>query len=220
MKRLTFTFDNGPVPRATEGVLDFLAGRGIKATFFVIGKHLADPERRELAERARSEGHWIGNHTFSHGVPLGLEGDRARVECEIGDAQLALGDLAHPRKFFRPNGGGELGPHVLSAEAIAYLKRRAYTLVTWNSVPGDWLSPHEAWFDRAIGDLDRHDWTLIVLHDEHIRTMLDLLARFCDELARRDIEIVQDFPDACVPIERGIAGSALFAGEKRNEAAF
>lgn len=213
MRRLTFTFDNGPCPGATEALLDFLAERQINTTFFVVGKNLADDSRRRLAERARSEGHWIGNHTFSHGVPLGIEGSADRVAHEIGDAQCALGDLAHPRKFFRPNGGGKLGPHVLSAEAIAYLKMNHYTLVTWNSVPGDYLSPHEAWFDHAIEDLERHDWTVIVLHDEHICRMLGLLAAFCDELARRNIRIVQEFPEACVPIERGKVGPALSALE-------
>lgn len=209
MKCLTFTFDNGPIPGATEMVLDFLAARRIKSTFFVVGDRLAGAECWRLAERAKSHGHWIGNHTFSHGVPLGVEGGLARVQHEIGGAQRALGELAHPRKFFRPNGGGKLGPHVLSAEAIAYLKENRYTLVTWNSVPGDYLSPHEAWFDRAVEDVERHDWTVIVLHDEYICRMMGLLAAFCDELARRNIQIVQDFPETCVPIEQGKASAVL-----------
>ena len=49
---LTLSFDNGPEPGATPRVLDILAERGIKTTFFVIGEKLADPERRALAERA------------------------------------------------------------------------------------------------------------------------------------------------------------------------
>ena len=63
MQRLTFTFDNGPAPGATEKVLDFLAERAIKATFFVVGARLRTPQGRQLAERAHAEGHWIGNHT-------------------------------------------------------------------------------------------------------------------------------------------------------------
>ncbi|MBY9051435.1 polysaccharide deacetylase family protein, partial [Pseudomonas fluorescens] len=43
---LTLTFDNGPDPDVTPLVLDILAERGIKATFFVIGEKLADPARR------------------------------------------------------------------------------------------------------------------------------------------------------------------------------
>ena len=43
---LTLSFDNGPEPGTTPRVLDILAARGIKTTFFVIGEKLADPERR------------------------------------------------------------------------------------------------------------------------------------------------------------------------------
>jgi peptidoglycan-N-acetylglucosamine deacetylase len=203
MKRLTFTFDNGPCPGATETVLDFLAARSIKATFFVIGAQLADSDAMCLAERAHREGHWIGNHTFSHSTPLGLDGGRERVDHEIGDAQRCLGDLAHPRKFFRPNGGGSLGPHVLSAQAIDHLVQHRFTLVTWNSAPGDWKPPHKAWLARAIHDLEQLNWVLLVLHDLHIAAMIDVLSDFCDELVHRDVTVAQEFPPSCVPIELG-----------------
>ena len=61
---LTLSFDNGPEPDVTPSVLDVLAARNIQTTFFVIGSKLQDPERRALSERAREEGHWIGNHTL------------------------------------------------------------------------------------------------------------------------------------------------------------
>ena len=203
MRRLTFTFDNGPSPGATEAVLDFLEERSIRATFFLVGAQLADDKAKRLAELAHSQGHWIGNHTFSHSTPLGLDGGRERVEHEIGTTQDCLGDLAHRRKFFRPNGGGTTGPHLLSREAVDYLQENKFTLVTWNSVPGDWKQPHEDWLPKAIEDLDKQDWTVIVLHDQYIAPMIDLLSRFHDELVRRDIAVVQDFPPACVPIEMG-----------------
>ena len=69
---LTLTFDNGPEPDVTPHVLDILKAHDIKSTFFVIGEKLADPARRRLAVRAHHEGHWIGNHTFKHTVPLAL----------------------------------------------------------------------------------------------------------------------------------------------------
>ena len=69
MKRLTLSFDNGPFESGTALVLDALAARSIKASFFLVGKQLAAPGARALAERAKAEGHWIGNHTLSHDVP-------------------------------------------------------------------------------------------------------------------------------------------------------
>ena len=103
---LTLTFDNGPEPGVTPRVLDILRERGIKTTFFVIGEKLGDPERRRLAARAHDEGHWIGNHTFTHTVPLGQQHDPETAQNEIGRTQAAIGDLAHPKRWFRPFGGG------------------------------------------------------------------------------------------------------------------
>ena len=37
---LTLSFDNGPTPDVTPFVLDVLARRGVKSTFFVIGEKL------------------------------------------------------------------------------------------------------------------------------------------------------------------------------------
>jgi len=204
MKRLTFTFDNGPWPGATELLLDFLAKRSIKATFFVVGQRLQEPGGIELARRAHAEGHWIGNHTLTHTKPLGEDGGLDRVEREIGATQRLIGELSHPSRFFRPNGGGAVGRHLLSADALSYLERNRYSVVTWTSAPGDWIAPYRPWLAKGIGELDDADWTLLVLHDRFIAPMLDTLDSFLDELARRGIEIVQELPPACIVIRDGV----------------
>lgn len=201
--RLTYTFDNGPWPGATDPLLDFLAERNIKATFFVVGNRLADPEARRLAERAAAEGHWIGNHTLTHTTPLGLDGGAERVAREIGETEHLMGRLAHPRKLFRPNGGGSLGRHILSPQALDYLAKNRYTVVTWNSVPRDWVEPYRDWLERAEADLDTLEWPVLVLHDQFIGGMLDTLARLHDGLLERGVEVVQDFNPACLPVETG-----------------
>ena len=71
MKQLTLSFDNGPDPAVTPLVLDTLARHDIRSTFFVIGNKLVDPAARACADRAAAEGHWIGNHTWTHSSPLG-----------------------------------------------------------------------------------------------------------------------------------------------------
>ncbi len=54
-KRLTLSLDNCPFPDVTPGVLDALREPALRASFFVCGKDVAVPERRELLERAHSE---------------------------------------------------------------------------------------------------------------------------------------------------------------------
>lgn len=209
MQRLTFTFDNGPAPGATEKVLDFLGERAIKATFFVVGARLRTPQGRRLAERAHAEGHWIGNHTLTHGEPFGVGGTRTYVEREIGETQRLLASLAHPQKLFRPNGKGSLGPHLLSRQAVAYLVEHRFTVTTWNNVPRDWVEPKTAWIDRATAALAKSAWSLLVLHDEHIAGMMDTLIEFHRRLTDLDVEILQELPSCCLPIRDGKITAAL-----------
>jgi peptidoglycan-N-acetylglucosamine deacetylase len=202
MPRLTLTFDNGPHPDTTEEVLRVLDERGLRATFFVVGDELARPGGRATAERARAAGHWIGNHSMTHRVPLG-DGGEDQVEEEIGAAQELLADLAHPDRLFRPfGGGGHLGPHLLSPTALAYLVDHRYTVVLWNSVPRDWEDP-TGWVERARQDVAGREWTVLVLHDLPTGAM-DHLAGFIDGELAAGVEIVRELPDECVPVRRGV----------------
>ena len=110
----------------TPRVLDILGKRGIKTTFFVIGEKLRDPERRRLSARAHDEGHWIGNHTYTHSLPLGLQRDADAAEHEIARTQDLIGDLAHPQRWFRPfGGGGNLDDRLLKPSVVDHLSRAA-----------------------------------------------------------------------------------------------
>jgi peptidoglycan/xylan/chitin deacetylase (PgdA/CDA1 family) len=200
---VTLSFDNGPEPEVTPAVLDVLRARGLRATFFVLGHKLA--AHRALAERAHDEGHWIGNHTWSHAGPLGLAaGDVA--EAEIGRTQAVIGDLAHPDKLFRPQGGGgALGPHLLSRAALRHLQQERYTCITWTAVPGDFHDP-DGWVDRALAMCAGR--AALVLHDLPNGAMRHL-DRFLGLLADRGTRFVQDFPEECVLLRRGEATQRL-----------
>ena len=204
---LTLSFDNGPEPEVTPGVLDLLAQRAIPASFFVMGRKLAAPGARDQAERAKAEGHWIGNHTWSHGVPLGLRTDAGVAEAEIGRTQDLLGELAHPDRLFRPNSGGVLGHGLLNREAADYLRDGAYTCVTWNAVPGDYRDP-DGWVETALAQCAAQPWTLLVLHDLPNGAMANL-PRFLDLAAERGARFRQDFPPCCLPMVCGEARPAL-----------
>ena len=199
---LTLSFDNGPEPDVTPAVLDILARRGLKATFFVIGNKVADPERRRLAERAYDEGHWIGNHTYTHAVPLGrLPGDDV-AEREIDRTQAILGSLAHPQRWFRPFGnGGHLDDGLLRPQVVDRLIAGGYSCVLWNAVPHDWDDP-DGWVERALAQCAAQPWTLMVLHDLPTGAMAHL-DRFLDRASAAGARFHQDFPPCCVPIRAG-----------------
>jgi peptidoglycan/xylan/chitin deacetylase (PgdA/CDA1 family) len=208
MKRVTLTFDNGPTAGTTEYVLDILFQRRIQATFFVVGERLAAPGARELAVRARSEGHRIGNHSMTHSVPLGEKPDVEYARREIEETQILIGELASEEKLFRPVGGeGLMGPHLLSRPAIQLLQDGKYTCVLWSSVPGDWKDP-DGWVERCLADIAEQDWIVVVIHDVK-NAALPRLPTFLDRLGSLGVEFRQDFPDDVVIIRRGEVVNSL-----------
>ncbi len=201
---LTLTFDNGPEPVVTAAVLDVLAARGIKTTFFVVGRQLAGPGSLAMAERAQAQGHWIGNHTWSHGEPLGTRTEPDVAQAEIGRTQLLLdtAGVVPGERLFRPNGGGGvIGPHLLNKDCLDFLCAGGFTCVLWNSIPRDWAEP-DAWVENALAQCAEQPWTLMVLHDIASGAMRHL-PRFLDAAAEQGARFRQDFPPDCLPIVRG-----------------
>jgi len=208
MGRVTLSFDNGPHEEVTSRVLDVLARHGVKATFFVLGEKLRNSTLYRQAERAHAAGHWIGNHSMTHTIPLGEDRRPDAPALEIGATQDLIGALAHPDKFFRPfGGGGHLDRRLLSRAARDYLTRAQFTCVLWNVVPRDWEDP-EAWVERALEACSVEPETLIVLHD-YVPAAMANLDRFVRGLKDGGHTIVQEFPASCVPIRRGAVAGDL-----------
>jgi cellulose synthase/poly-beta-1,6-N-acetylglucosamine synthase-like glycosyltransferase/peptidoglycan/xylan/chitin deacetylase (PgdA/CDA1 family)/spore germination protein YaaH len=105
--KVALTFDDGPDPRYTPAILDTLRSRGVKATFFVIGRN-AD-ENPGLLRRIVREGHEIGNHTYTH-PNLSLTNPLvARLEL-IATGRLLETLLDRRTALFRPPYFGDAEP--------------------------------------------------------------------------------------------------------------
>jgi len=63
-RKVAITFDGGGQGNAAKRILDALKTRGLKTTFFLTGEFI----RRypAIVRRIASEGHEVGNHTYSH----------------------------------------------------------------------------------------------------------------------------------------------------------
>jgi hypothetical protein len=59
-----------------------------------------------------------------------------------------------------------------------------------------------------MADVAAQDWTLVVIHDLDTGAMR-LLPEFLRRLREERVHIVQEFPDACVPIRRGQLRASL-----------
>jgi peptidoglycan/xylan/chitin deacetylase (PgdA/CDA1 family) len=202
MAKITLSFDNGPDPVVTPQVLDILARHGIRATFFVVGKNLETAEGQALIARAHREGHRIGNHTYSHTLPLGKVVDGAEAVAEIHKTRELIGDLAGPHPIFRPFGeGGILDRRVLCPAAVDYLCDNGFSCITWTSVPRDWENP-TGWVETAMRQITEQDETLLVLHDIPTGAM-NHLEDFIVRARAAGATFRQDFPISCVLIRDG-----------------
>ena len=154
-KRIVLTFDDGPHPRQTRQILDFLDQYQIKATFFMIGVNVGQyPDTvREVASR----GHEIGNHTNTHSHAARL--DSTILEQQILDCEqeIFLQSGVHARLFRPPEGA-------LNDEMRSVIKQLGYTNVLWNLDTRDWAhTPPEEIAQYVISNAQNGD--IILMHD-------------------------------------------------------
>jgi peptidoglycan/xylan/chitin deacetylase (PgdA/CDA1 family) len=128
---VALTFDDGPDPEVTPRVLDRLAERGARATFFLIGRRAA--AYPEIAAEIVRRGHRVENHTWSHPHSFALYPWQALAR-EVGRAQEALLETAGaaPRLFRAPAGfRNPLLDPVLAAAGLTLTSwtRRGYDTV-------------------------------------------------------------------------------------------
>lgn len=127
-KLVALTFDDGPDKTYTPAVLDILKQKGIKATFFLIGKRVQ--EDPAVVRRIVDEGHLIGNHTYSHPRLLkegpGLQDELSKME----DTLKPFGVTAHT--LFRPPYGAANPSLVTQASNLGY------KLALWSVDSLDW----------------------------------------------------------------------------------
>ncbi len=104
------------VPR----VLDLLARRGLRITFFIVGQDAALAANRAALAAIGAAGHEIGNHSFHHEPWLHLYSE-AEIDAEIGRAEevIAAATGQRPRGFRGPG-------FSLSAATLEVLVRRGY----------------------------------------------------------------------------------------------
>ncbi|KAG0309612.1 hypothetical protein BGZ98_000498 [Dissophora globulifera] len=129
------TFDDGP-SIWTHELLDYLAIKRVKVTFFVNGLNynsIKDPAISAVVKRAFDEGHQIASHTWSH-ADISLPS--TNLENEMGQLDSALKDIIGVRPtYMRPPYGNT------SPAAVEWMAAHGYKVVNWNIDTNDWQHP-------------------------------------------------------------------------------
>jgi peptidoglycan/xylan/chitin deacetylase (PgdA/CDA1 family) len=186
---VVLTFDDGPLPRNSNQVLDILSAQCVKATFFIIGRMAqAYPEG---VRKVHDAGHSIGAHSQNHPLRMNrMSIERAKQEIDDGIASVksALGNDAALAPFFRI-------PGLSRAEGVEdYLASQGIQVWSADFLADDWrhISSSRV-YDFSIKRLDAKGRGILLLHDIQARTVA-ALPRILRELKARGYRIVHVVP--------------------------
>jgi peptidoglycan/xylan/chitin deacetylase (PgdA/CDA1 family) len=139
---VALTFDDGPDPRWTPAVLDLLRKHRIRATFCLVGVHVA--EHPELVRRIAAEGHALCNHSWSHDEAMQRR-SAASVHADLERTSKAIAAAAgRPPRYYRAPAGN------WAPSAVAEADRQQLRLLGWSVDPYDWRRPPAAEIVRHV----------------------------------------------------------------------
>lgn len=159
---VAMTFDDGPHATLTPKLLDLLAQKHIKATFFVLGENA---ERHpEILKRAAAEGHEIGNHSWSHPNLAKLSNESLRSQLQRTEDVIAQAIGSKP-KIMRPP-YGELTP-----KQRQWVNREfSYKIILWDVDPLDWKEPGPSVVAQRLIK-EAKPGSIMLSHDIHAQTI-------------------------------------------------
>jgi peptidoglycan-N-acetylglucosamine deacetylase len=177
---IALTFDDGPNATLTPKLLDLLAARHLKATFFVVGQNAAD--HPDILKRAVREGHEIANHSWSH-PNLGKMSDEAvRRELQKTDDAIAAAIGKRPTLLRPPYGS-------ITARQKKWIHEEfGYRIIIWDVDPLDWKRPGPSVVTARILKETRAG-SIVLAHDIHAPTIEAMPATF-DQLMKKGFKSV------------------------------
>jgi peptidoglycan/xylan/chitin deacetylase (PgdA/CDA1 family) len=177
---LALTFDDGPHGTLTPRLLDLLAERRVKATFYVIGRNVeAHPD---IARRIVAEGHEIANHTWSHpslsrlSAPRIAEELRRTHETVLEVAGVRMTNLRPPYGAFNDR-----------VRQVAF-DGHGYDTIMWSVDPLDWKYRNSVRVTRELVG-GAAPGAVLLCHDIH-KTTVAAIAPAVDQLLARQFSFV------------------------------
>jgi peptidoglycan/xylan/chitin deacetylase (PgdA/CDA1 family) len=154
LRAVALTFDDGPSAE-TIRILDLLAEQNLRATFFMIGRHV---ERfPQVARRIVADGHEIGNHSYSHPIFLYRSERETREQLERAQAAITNATGVRP-KMARPPCG------VRTPAYFRVARKLGLRTVQWDVAGFDWKRRNAKQIARDVLSRARAG-SIILLHD-------------------------------------------------------
>jgi peptidoglycan-N-acetylglucosamine deacetylase len=176
------TFDDGPDPEITPGILDILDEFDARGTFFMVGNQVS--QYPDIARLVTENGHQIGNHSMTH--PRMFFMKSAEVEYEINESQKAILDATGIEPIvFRPPFG------MFDFTCAEIIRNREMDMVLWTVLSGDYSDDTEETILRRVTPFVRPG-AIIVFHDTQKgggKPLSQILRKTCAMARERDIRL-------------------------------
>ena len=177
---IALTFDDGPNAALTPKLLDLLAARHLKATFFVVGQNAAD--HPDILKRAVREGHEIANHSWSHPNLAKMSDEAVRRELQKTDDAIAAAIGKRPTLLRPPYGS-------ITAHQKKWIHEEfGYRIIIWDVDPLDWKRPGPSVVTARILK-ETKAGSIVLAHDIHAPTIEAMPATF-DQLMKKGFKSV------------------------------
>jgi len=177
---IAMSFDDGPSATLTPKLLDLLAARHIKATFFVIGENVM--EHPEIVARAAREGHEIGNHSWSHPNLAKMSQESVRSQLQRTDDAIKNATGERPTLMRPPYGS------ITDREKHWIHDEFGYRIILWDVDPYDWKRPGPAVVRNRILKETRPG-SIVLSHDIHPGT-IEAMPSTLDALEAKGLKFV------------------------------
>lgn len=140
-KVVALTFDDGPSPVWTPKILDELKKSGVKATFFMLGKHVL--QYPDVARSVVNRGHEVGIHSYEHRNYIFYT--KHEVKNDLEYTQKIIKDVTGKDTIlFRPPKAW------LSKREKKKIKEFGFEVVLWTLNSKDWVTFDDKYMIRYI----------------------------------------------------------------------
>lgn len=157
-KVVALTFDDGPTHLSNK-ILAVLHKNNVKATFFWLGKNLAD--NIEIIKKAKKSGHQIANHSWDHTNGWNLDENIVWEQQVIRTIQELKTVAGVQSNYYRPPFGG------ITQKQIDFFASKGIITVLWSLTTMDWDKTQNNGIDLENKFKNYlHPGAIVLMHDQ------------------------------------------------------
>ena len=193
---VAFTFDDGPNPETSPGVIDALEKYDVPATFFIVTQRIAGKhgdKAREVLKRELDAGFLVGSHSVTHPNLKHASSDKLSKEIDASIRTLAVA-ADRPIGLFRAPYGA-LGP-----SGRVRLKKLGLTEVFWSIDTLDWRAHNQERLRKKVISMIKKDGGGVVLMHDVKPITARVVAEVLDDLEAENCARLADHKEPIIPV--------------------